>query len=82
MAEKTSCGTSPALPQASAISRGCALPFTAAKRAAPHCTASRWKGIRVAARPVHSTLSSSPSARLTVTWSSFPSGTFSLRVMA
>ena len=39
-------------------------------------------GLRVESRPVQSTLSSPPSARLTLTTKSFPSGTSSSRVMA
>ncbi len=81
-AEKTSCGASPRLPQASARSFGVEPPPSSEKVFEPHRTESRLKAVRVEARPVHSVVPSLPSARETVTTSCLPSGTSSSSVRA
>ena len=59
-AEKTSCGRSPWLPHASAMSLGVEAPPVSENWLPPHCTCCRWKAGRVDSRPTHSTLPSSP----------------------
>ena len=81
-AEKTSCGVSPRLPQASARSFGVEAPPTSGNSALPQRMDCSVNGVRVATRPCHSVVPSLPSASATETTSSFPSGTSSSRVSA